>query len=214
MWKIYRKQLATLLLILLALPFGVYMVLNPQSQDIRDRAAEQTQSPPQDGYLWNTLDAPEYVEGEVLVKLKQPLSFNVSDIEKGTVDINQQTASELPPALQVLNRKHPLKNIDKVFKGVKEPQRQLQTFQSRFSEELSSVKRIMNEEAMRKVDLSRTYKLTFDESTFVATVVKELSQNPDVEYAEPNYVYMIDRIPNDKQEEQMMLILMLQRHGI
>jgi len=45
--------------------------------------------------------------------------------------------------------------------------------------------------------ISNVYKLKFPQDTSISSVVDEYGKNPNVEYAEPNYIYHMDAIPND-----------------
>ena len=50
---------------------------------------------------------------------------------------------------------------------------------------------------MDKIDEPGVYKLTYKNREDIYTIVDELKKDPDVEYAEPNYIYQSFVVPND-----------------
>src|SRR3989344_1166271 len=100
MRKLYSKQVITIALLLIALPVVVYFAQKPQ--DIRDRAAENSQPDEQLNTMWNASDMPEFVEGEVIVKFKRQLRvpqvnepLKISEIDTNDPSILQKFKTEL-----------------------------------------------------------------------------------------------------------------------
>ena len=52
-----------------------------------------------------------------------------------------------------------------------------------------------------KIDESGVYKLTYKNREDVYSIVDELKKDPDVDYAEPNYLYQTNVVPNDPNYE-------------
>lgn len=78
---------------------------------------------------------------------KQAVSF---------ADLDEET---LPIALVELNKKYPIKEVEKVFKGVGDPQGDVSGFKTKFPNRAAHVKPEAEE-----VDLSRTHKLVFEDA--------------------------------------------------
>lgn len=52
-----------------------------------------------------------------------------------------------------------------------------------------------------RIDEPGVYKLTYEGRDDIYTVIEQLRNNPDVEYAEPNYIYQTSVVPNDPNYE-------------
>lgn len=189
-----KNSLLVVLLLLLTLP--AVISLSKTSQDVRKRAQTSNQ---EDNDLWQTNKTPEFKEGEVIVKLKEPISSQAikqtdqvkkADFDAQAITIKQLETQQLPQTLQNLNSKYKIKSIEKVFKGAKEPAKEIQAFKNKFTQQI-------NEGLFLKNDLSKTYKITVDPRDNIKEIVEDLEKNSDVEYAEPNYMYKIDTLPND-----------------
>lgn len=152
---------------------------------------------------------PEYVQGEVLVKFRIQTNLEVKqerknqgiDLDKGPVTVPDLEEKSVPEAIKKIHQKQKIKEIEKVFKGAKSPKEELNKFKQKFAKEISEGKRKINEEELLKIDLSRTYKLAFEvKETPVAQIIQELSQNPEVEYAEPNFIFRTQQKSPKKQK--------------
>lgn len=148
---------------------------------------------------------PEYISGEILVKFKPGgANFKNStekmtqevDFDKKPVSFSDLDLETLAPVLKVINEKYEIKTIEKVFKGVQDPQTELIKFKQKFTQE-EFLERRINEKELSKIDLSRTYKISFDKKTPLINVLQELAQSSEVEYAEPNFLYKIQFRPDD-----------------
>lgn len=206
--KLLRPLLIVLFLCLLSLLLALFFI--GKSQEIRKKAAEITPriTPP-------TPPLPAYAKGEVLVKFKtsalgvdrQNAKIQINpekagqgvDSDKQAVDFNDLDENSLPLILKNLNQKYKFSKIEKVFKGAQDPKTELAKFKQKFGKEITEGKRSINEEGVLKIDLSRTYKISFDKSISVEQMIQDLSpeNNPEIEYAEPNYIFKTQLIPND-----------------
>ena len=125
---------------------------------------------------------PKYVKGELIVKLKNDISNKISANVVKT-DIS---------TLDSLNSKYGVKNIENVFPAKHE---------SFFESLANNVKQTFNIEVPSR-ELNKVYKIKINQNTDVEKVVKEYSAVSEVEYAEPNYIYYTNFVPNDKLYSQ------------
>ena len=159
---------------------------------------------------FNQLSKPEYKEGEVIVKFKAQTRLSngqVSNIKtraNTNISLDQQAVNfsdleeaSIPPTLKNINNKYKIQKLEKVFKGVGTPKEEIAKFKQKFSQQIAKGERKINEKELLKVDLSRIHKLTFSQDVPVEQVLVELSQSPDVEYVEPNYLFKTQLVPND-----------------
>jgi len=64
--------------------------------------------------------------------------------------------------------------------------------------DIKSVNQLNNKYGVKSVEkTTNIIKLTIDKKTDIQTAVEEYTKNPNVEYAEPNYLYTINIVPND-----------------
>jgi len=121
-------------------------------------------------------EIPEYVPGEVLVKFK-------------TV-----TAGEEPEVIKQMRKKRSIQKLqlEPIFSAVKSKEQEL-TVHATSTLNTQEIDKI----AEQKKELSKIYKLTFDENLDISELVSELEEDPSVEYAEPNYIYTTQVTPND-----------------
>jgi len=167
--------------------FGIAAILTPFYKNYLVKRLEVLKQEPAEA------PKPEYVDDEVLIKF----NFNVElpkiikpglDFDKQAMDIND--LDEKQPIVQVFKSQN-IKTIEKVFKGVEEPQKELTKIKAKFSDKK------VNEAEFLKIDLSRTYKLIFDKSISVEDQIQQLSESNQFEYVEPNYIVKTALIPND-----------------
>jgi len=200
--KIVISVIITLLLVI-SLPAGVYLAQNPQI--LKSRASEKKNVSSMSGDVTSS-KKPEFVEGEVLIKLKNTeIKPKITNNKKAQeIDLNKQPVAmadidqnNLPASLKAVDEKYQIQTIEKVFKGVDIPREETNKFKQKFSQDISKGKRKINESQLLKTDLSKIYKLSFNKATPTEQVVQELSQSSDIEYAEPNYIYHEESDPND-----------------
>lgn len=197
--KYNRKQyfsFAVFLFLLVAIPITVRLAQTPQ----KAKQAASDQQPLENSFE----EKGEYVPGEVIVKLKEhieELSQSVSTDETNQQNVplefgklNQQRT---PRALQKIHTKYRIKTVEKVIKNAESPEKELSKLKQKFSDEINTNQRVIDEQKILSVDLSRIYKLSVDSTSSVEQIVQELSQDPAVEYAEPNYIAQHDFTPND-----------------
>lgn len=195
-------RLGTMFFFILALGAGVY--LSSKTLNTTSKAATLKKL---------TIDSfkqdpsAKYVKGEILVKLKDSTESDrfQQNMRSKKIDLNQKSLSispadiqSLPLALQEINRKYPIKQVEKVFKGTDSPQKEISKFKQKFTQDIAQGKRKIKEKEFLMTDLSRTYKLKFDTSASIDKIVNDLQFNSQIEYAEPNYIYKTGQwLPND-----------------
>ncbi len=103
----------------------------------------------------------EYVDGQVIIKLKEGVSLDDSFMDK-----------------------HQLKSAEKMLKA-------------------GSKKNKKADEAMKSHGLDRIYLAEFSSEKSLTRILEKLNKNPDIEFAEPNYVLSIDAVPNDPSFSQL-----------
>ena len=133
---------------------------------------EQAQSP-----------KPQYVPGEVIVKLKDGTAGRISALSQG-VDLQMHQAT-----LTRLEKKYSVRQGRPVFQRLHRLQIVRDLDQGR------GMLGIAPSEMPNKRDLLPYYVLKTDRR--VLSLCAELNADPDIEYAQPNYIYHICRTPND-----------------
>ena len=121
---------------------------------------------------------PQYEPGVVLVKFKDDVALNHDALAKATNPVFGISSVDM------LNLEFDLTETRKVFKQV---------------EQRSLPKMVqMPQGYIEAPNLHNTYKLTFDGNASVETIVQAYSENPNIEFAEPDYlVGVMDIYPND-----------------
>ena len=114
------------------------------------------------------------------------------DIEKSKVNYSDLEPADIPPPLSEIHRKFPVDHVEKIFKNTADPDADLEKTRSRFSRELASGQRTLDEAALLSLDLSRVYKIKFSQGIPVSEVTAELKKSPLVEYVEPDYLATAD----------------------
>ncbi len=143
---------------------------------------------------------PKYAPGEIIVKFKEEagavLYRRVSPVELSVATISTGLSS-----IDSLNTKHKVKKIDPVFKKLK--QRQLRTGMT-YQAITEEIKNKFPQRAARAPrdakapNLANIYKLTSeDKNTNILAICEEYKKDPNVEYAEPNYIVKVQEVPND-----------------
>jgi thermitase len=145
----------------------------------------------------------KYVAGEVIVKLKQPISEfdgktfnspNSKDSAKAYAALNK---TKLPSAITNVHKKFTIKSIEKVFPQAASPDVEIKKMKTRFNVDTEAPTKIFDEAKVRANDLSRIYKLEIGENASVSDAIADLASDSNVEFAEPNYMTTPTLIPND-----------------
>ncbi|MFC1781985.1 S8 family serine peptidase [Planctomycetota bacterium] len=143
-----------------------------------------------------------YVPNEIIVKFKKAAAVRLaSGIEKGV----QPEQLKLSETLDKINRKYRVRKIKSIFPDFKERNQRLENLAhldkgswSRLEERLSRRRRRADREAAVP-DLAGIYKIELEPDTGLSAreALEAYQQNPEVEYAELNYIVSINTIPND-----------------
>ncbi len=150
----------------------------------------------------------KYVPGEIIVKFKRPIT---DGIEQGKLTDASVRDLKLSPSIDKLNKKFRLRNIHPLFKNFKANRTRLEALQKRDKTSLSEKEkhilgRLARAPKGAKVpELYRIYKINFDleSGQSIEDVVREYKSNPDVEYAELNYIVEALGVPNDPLYSQL-----------
>ncbi|MCE5322052.1 S8 family serine peptidase [bacterium] len=128
----------------------------------------------------------EFVAGEIIVKFK-------STAAAGIVSTAQSIeASQLVPSLQSLSRlntRYKLKEMEALFKSVSRSE------QRKISEGRKGIFKQDSTEQSRGFE--KIFKLKFDKDADVQRIAQAYALNENVEFAQPNYIYKADMVPND-----------------
>jgi subtilisin family serine protease len=126
---------------------------------------------------------PQYVPGEVIVKLKDGTDGRISALSQGiNLQMHQATLTRL-------EKKYGVSQCRPVFQRL----HRLQTIRDR--DQGRGTLGIASSELPNKQNLLPYYVLKTDRR--VLSLCAELNADPDIEYAQPNYIYHICRTPND-----------------
>jgi len=147
-------------------------------------------------------DTPQYVPDEIIVKFTKP----VADIlEKEHVQKKKPARQlKLNSSLDKLNKKYMVKNFTQIFKSFKKNRQKILSLNKKNKSQLTAkeihlLKRLQRAPKNARIpDLDRIYKIDLEEGQSVEEAVSEYKQDPNVEYAEPNYIFSINNTePND-----------------
>jgi len=120
---------------------------------------------------------PEFLEGEILIKFHDETDVSIKT-EKGQLKTGIKSFDLLSEKLEVTG-------LEKLFKSAQK--RTTTKYIKTFDGETREVKQLFN-----------IYKLKIAAKGNLKDVIKELQQDPNVEYAEPNYLcYTMETTPND-----------------
>ncbi|HNQ31222.1 MAG TPA: S8 family peptidase [Candidatus Woesebacteria bacterium] len=141
----------------------------------------------------------EYKHGEVIVKFKEPLSGikdkNNEDItsklDRQIISYSDLIEASVPSFVQDMHNTYSIITLEKVFKGAQTPNEELNKFKKKYPG------RVVNESELMKVRLNSTYTVSYEADISPERVAVELQKNPNIEYAEPNYIVETTTIPND-----------------
>ncbi len=144
-----------------------------------------------------------FVAGEVIVKLKQPINefskktVTGPDSKAAVMEYAGLDKTKLPKSINDLSKKHHLKRVEKVFPQAQSPEAEIQKMKKQLNESSNARSSSFKEDDVKKNDLSRIYKFKIDDNAIIKDVINELKKDPNVEYAEPNYLVSPTLIPND-----------------
>jgi subtilisin family serine protease len=145
---------------------------------------------------------PTYVPGQMIVKFRK----RVADLlEAQLTEVEKTKKLPVSGSLNNLNKKHKLKKIRPLFRDFKQRREELKQLLKKkplclTKKEHHILKRLKRAEKKVKVpDLDRIYILEFGQmdDQQLQEVLGEYKREPDVEYAELNYIVSIDTTPND-----------------
>lgn len=173
------------------------LVLLRRQQLINSRASETNPT--------TQIPKAEYVPGEILVKFKEPLT-NIKnrsgqditvDLDRKRVSLDSTDQNRLPKGLNEIHKRYKIKSVEKVFKGSDDPITQASKIISQLSKRRQNDQLSIDEEKLHNVNLSKTYKITFDPSIEIRSILDDSNIKSAVEYIEPNYLYKTQSDPND-----------------
>ncbi|MFH1777297.1 MAG: S8 family serine peptidase [Candidatus Omnitrophota bacterium] len=143
---------------------------------------------------------PEYAPGEIIVKFKDEAG-QVLNKKLTPVDLSLSTTATGISSIDNLNYKHKVKKIAPVFKALKKKMMSTGMSMTAYNEEIKAKfpKRAARAPKDKKVpNLTNIYKLTMeDKDANILAICEQYKKDPNVEYAEPNYIAMIQMVPND-----------------
>jgi len=124
---------------------------------------------------------PEWVKGEILVKFKDDVELQISS-NRGILETGIESLNEL-------NSKWQVSEMKKVFK-TEEKRIETKTIKT-YTGEIIEVPQLFN-----------IFKMKIPDDTDIEKAVEDFEKNPNVEYAEPNYIARICVIPDDPDYSQ------------
>ncbi|MBI1935714.1 S8 family serine peptidase [Candidatus Woesearchaeota archaeon] len=132
-------------------------------------------------HAWNQSD---YMPGELIVKLKQISDTGRVDSDRAYLKPFAKKDSQIPTGstLDGLISKHNVKSIEKIIKngrGLKE----------------TAINALNPLQSQHGID--RLYLLKLNENEDINNALRDFRNDPNVEYAEPNYIVYTTLIPND-----------------
>ena len=145
-------------------------------------------------------DKPKYAPNEIIVKFKK----EAADTLEREITVKEKAAPagiKISASTDNLNKKHKVKTIEPIFKKFKKDKAKLEALKTKDRKRLTKkekhlLKRLNRAPKDAKVpDLDRIYKLELEEGQSVEEAVAEYSKDPNVEYAEPNYIVEICLTP-------------------
>ena len=135
-------------------------------------------------------NAPEFVPGEVIVKFR---SSQIAGIPSGAFTANASSITPRSASVAELSARYGLRSMKAVFPALPAAGMR-KAFENRAGA-------MSGESVSKALDLSygleRVYKLEFDENADVRQIAQAYAADPDVEFAQPNYIYRADLSPND-----------------
>jgi subtilisin family serine protease len=143
----------------------------------------------------NKSSAPPYVPGEIIVKFKSASASGLTATQmKATVGQLRGPSTRL----QALHQKHGLREVKRIFAARPKNRVVSASLKARLDrrQRRASAAEKRNGDTL-EAGFERTFKLTFATDASVERIVAEYKKDPDVEYAEPNYIMKAFDLPND-----------------
>jgi len=137
----------------------------------------------------------KYVPGEIIVKFKEDISELAFDVAKG-----RNTFKDLVKTanLERLMIKHKVKKMERVIKGLGDIKNRSEFLDhARNTREKHSKRNTKDFREDKLPNLHNIYLIKADNFADIKAICKEYKQDPNVEYAEPNYIAEINALPND-----------------
>ena len=143
---------------------------------------------------------PQYAPGEIIIKFNDTAGL-ILDRKLSTKTLELPLSQTGFVSLDTLNQKHKVKHMEPVFKALKTKQLQSGKSHTELSEETQKEFPTRSKRIPKNAELpnlSNIYKLELeDKNTNLLQVIEEYKKDPNVEYAEPNYVVEVQSLPND-----------------
>ena len=144
----------------------------------------------------------DYVENQIIVKFRKPVT---DTLEMKLAEGISTSELKLSHSLNSLNKKYRFKKARPLFKNFKKNRQRIKTLLTKDKTLLTKKeKRILRRlkrarKGARVPALDRIYKIDLDleEGQSLEDVVAAYNDDPDVEYAELNYIVSINLTPND-----------------
>ena len=143
---------------------------------------------------------PSYKDGEVIVKFKEAVA---DSLEKQSGKGKAVGTIKLSPSLEKINRKYKVSKIKPIIKNFKAKRQRMKDLVKKDKATLTKREKHLLRRQKRapkgaKVpDLGRIYKIELGSGQSAPQAVAEYKRDPDVEYAELNYIVSICATPND-----------------
>ncbi len=143
---------------------------------------------------------PEYKPGEIIVKFKQGAA---ETLEKQLSKGKAMGTLKVSASLDELSRRYKAKKIEPLIKGFKAERQQISRLLKKDKASLTKreqnlLRRLNRAPKGAKVpELDRIYRIKLEEGQSAEQVVAEYKRNPDVEYAELNYIVYATTTPDD-----------------
>ncbi|MBN1391344.1 MAG: S8 family serine peptidase [Sedimentisphaerales bacterium] len=143
---------------------------------------------------------PAYKPDEIIVKFKQGVS---ETLEKQLSKGESAGVLKVSTSLDELSRKHKVKGITPLIKGFKAERQRVSRLLKKDKANLTKreqhlLRRLERAPKGAKVpELNRIYRIELEEGQSAEDAVAEYKQNPDVEYAELNYIVHTATLPDD-----------------
>ena len=144
---------------------------------------------------------PCYVPGEIIIKFKEDVSEIALDVAEGRKSFKSVSKTE---KLGKLNAKYKVKKIERIIKGLRGIKNRRGFLEHVKGMRAKHVREKMGKPREDKIpDLHNIYLLKVNKDTDVEAICDEYKQDPNVEYAEPNYIaYTAETFPNDPDFSQ------------
>jgi subtilisin family serine protease len=143
---------------------------------------------------------PEYKPGEIVVKFKQGAS---ETLEKQLSKGKAIGTLKVSASLDELSRRYKAKKIEPLIKGFKAERQQISILLKKDEASLTKreqhlLRRLNRAPKGAKVpELDRIYRIELEEGQSAEQAAAEYKRNPDVEYAELNYIVYATTTPDD-----------------